>query len=108
MPRTVAMIASLGLAIALCVGPVSAQTSQLPLTPQPLPPASPAPSLYLGPPVQPPTGGQFPYVANLKPFTPDTNGMSLPGYLRQLVYWQTGKWITISDAGRVVQQQQAQ
>ena len=108
MPRTVAMIACLGLVIALFAGAVSAQTSQLPVTPQPLSPPSPAPSLYLGPPIQHPTGGQFPYVANLKPFTPDTNGMSLAGYLRQLVYWQTGKWIPINDAARVVQQQLAQ
>jgi hypothetical protein len=32
----------------------------------------------------------------------------LAGYLRQLVYWQTGKWIPLNDAARVVQQQLAQ
>jgi hypothetical protein len=107
MPRILSMIACLALVIALFAGVASAQTSQLPVTPQPLPPAPPAPTLYLGPPVQHPTGGQFPWVASLKPFSPETNGMSLAGYLRQLVYWQTGKWLTINDAVRVVQQQQA-
>jgi len=102
------MIACLALVVALFAGAAQAQTSQLPVTPQPLPPAPLAPTLYLGPPVQHPTGGQFPFVANLKPFTSETNGMSLNGYLRQLVFWQTGKWITITDAARVVQQQQAQ
>lgn len=108
MLRFAFVIAGLALAVAALAGAASAQTSQLPVTPQPLSPAPPAPVLYFGPPVQHPTGGQFPWVANLRPYTPDTNNMSLVGYLRQLVFWQTGKWITLADAARVVQQQRAQ
>jgi hypothetical protein len=108
MSRTASVIAGLGLAIAVFAGAASAQTTQLPVTPQPLSPTLPAPSLYYGPPVQHPTGGQFPWVATLKPYTPQTNGMSLEGFLRLLVFQQTGKWITLLDATRVVQQQKAQ
>lgn len=106
MIRIAFVIAGLALAVAAFAGAASAQTSP-PVTPQPLPPASPAPTLYYGPPVSHPTGGQFPLVVNLKPYTPETNNMSLEGYLRQLVFWQTGKWITVADAARVVQQQRA-
>jgi hypothetical protein len=107
MFRFAFVIAGLALAVAAFAGAASAQTSQLPVTPQPLPPAPPAPALYYGPPVAHPTGGQFPLVVNLRPYTPETNNMSLEGYLRQLVFWQTGKWITVTDAARVVQQQRA-
>jgi hypothetical protein len=107
MRRFVLVMAGLALALTAFAGPASAQTSQLPVTPQPYPPGAPAPALYLGPDVPHPTGGRFPWVAGLKPYTLDTNNMSLEGYLRQLVFWQTGKWITLADAGRVVQQQRA-
>lgn len=108
MHRVAPVIAGLALALAAALGVASAQTSQLPVTPQPLPTAPQAPVVYYGPPVQHPTGGQFPYVASLKPYTPDTNNMSLEGYLRQLVFWQTGKWISLLDAARVIQMQRAQ
>ncbi len=107
MRRFASVIAGLALAVAAFAGAASAQTNQLPVTPQPYPPASPAPALYFGPAVLHPTGGQFPSVVNLKPYSPDTNNMSLEGYLRQLVFWQTGKWVTLGDAARVVQQQRA-
>jgi hypothetical protein len=107
MRRFASVIASLTLAVAAFAGFASAQTSQPPVTPQPYPPGAPAPVLYYGPPVQHPTGGQFPLVVNLKPYAPETNNMSLEGYLRQVVFWQTGKWITLADAARVVQQQRA-
>ena len=107
MRRFASVIAGLALAVAALAGAASAQTSQLPVTPQPFPPGPPAPVLYFGPPVPHPTGGQFPWVANLQPYKPETNNMSLEGYLRQLVFWQTGKWITHADAARVVQQQRA-
>ncbi len=106
--RTISSIVGLALVIALVAGAASAQTTQLPVTPQPLPPAPPPPSYYYGPVVQHPTGGAFPYVASLKPFSADTNNMSLDGYLRQLVFQQTGKWISIADAEHVVQMQKAQ
>jgi len=108
MRRIAPVITSLVLAIAVLAGGASAQTTQLPVTPQPLSPPPPAPAVYYGPVIQHPTGGQFPWVANLKPYTPQTNGMSLEGFLRHLVFQQTGKWITHLDATRVVQQQKAQ
>lgn len=107
MRKFATLMAGLALAVTAFAGAASAQTSQLPVTPQPYPSTGPAPSIYIGPDVPHPTGGQFPWVVNLKPYTPDTNNMSLEGYLRQVVYWQTGKWITLTDAARVVQQQRA-
>ena len=107
MRRFAPLMAGLVLAVTAFAGAASAQTSQLPVTPQPLPAPSHAPVIYIGPEVQHPTGGQFPWVVNLKPYSPDTNNMSLEGYLRQLVFWQTGKWIAVTDAARVVQQQRA-
>lgn len=107
MRRAISSIAGLALVIALAAGAALAQTTQLPVTPQPLPPAPPAPSFYYGPPVQHPSGGRFPYVASLKPYSAETNNMSLEGYLRALVFQQTGKWITLRDAAHVVQMQKA-
>lgn len=48
---------------------------------------------------------QFPNVANLTPFSSETNFMSLPGYLRYLSHQQSNQWITYAEATRVVQQQ---
>jgi len=107
MWRIASAIASLVLVIAVLAGEASAQT-RYPVTPQPLSPTTKAPEVYYGPIVQHPTGGQFPFVATLKPYTPQTNGMSLEGFLRVLVFQQTGKWITHLDAVHVVQYQKAQ
>lgn len=49
---------------------------------------------------------QYPNVANLKPFTAEANFMSLPGYLRYLVYQQSSQWVTYDEATRIVKQQQ--
>lgn len=54
----------------------------------------------------PPVAG-FPRVAGLRPFSPETNFMSLPGYLRWLMFQATGTWITYQEAERVVREQQA-
>ncbi len=51
---------------------------------------------------------QFPNVANLTPFSAEANFMSLPGYLRWLVFQQTGQWITYAEAARVVREQTGQ
>ena len=99
--RTIAT-AALAFALATCT-PVHGQS--LPIAPNPLPPSPPAPSWDLSKPVDHPTGGRFPFVAGLKPYTLDTNNMSLAGYLRQLVFWQTGRWISPADAEREVEQQ---
>jgi hypothetical protein len=58
-------------------------------------PATPAPA----------TTGQYPSVANLKPFAAEANYMSLPGYLRYLVYQHTSQWLTRTEAERIVNQQ---
>lgn len=54
----------------------------------------------------PPVAG-FPNVAQLRPFSPETNFMSLPGYLRWLMHEASGTWITFAEAERVVKEQQA-
>lgn len=48
---------------------------------------------------------QYPNVANLKAYSAEANFMSLPGYLRWLVFQQTGQWISYAEATRVVRQQ---
>lgn len=57
-----------------------------------------------GVPTRPPITG-FPNVAGLRPFSPETNFMSLPGYLRWLVHQASGTWITYAEASRVVEEQ---
>jgi len=48
---------------------------------------------------------QYPNVANLQPFTAQANYMSLPGYLRWLVFRDTGTWMSREEAERVVMEQ---
>lgn len=48
---------------------------------------------------------QYPNVVNLVPFSPETNFMSLPGYLRYLNHVQTNQWITYTEARRIVRLQ---
>ncbi|NCO34122.1 MAG: hypothetical protein AUJ92_05540 [Armatimonadetes bacterium CG2_30_59_28] len=48
---------------------------------------------------------EYPQVAQLKAFSPEANFMSLPGYLRYLVFVQDGKWITRAEAVQIVEQQ---
>lgn len=50
---------------------------------------------------------QVPNVANLTPFSTEANYMSLPGYLRWLMFEQTGNWITRAEAVRLVNEQLA-
>ena len=68
-------------------------------------PAAPAtqPSTTPAPASQ--TQGQYPNVASLKPFSAEANFMSLAGYLRYLVFQQTGQWLTREEAVRIVNQQ---
>jgi hypothetical protein len=51
------------------------------------------------------TQGQYPSVANLKPFSAEADYMSLAGYLRYLVFQQAGQWLTREEAVRIVNQQ---
>ncbi len=51
------------------------------------------------------SAADYPEVANLKPFSPEANFMSLPGYERYLVYERDGVWMTRAEAVAVVNQQ---
>jgi hypothetical protein len=53
----------------------------------------------------PQTQGQYPNVGNLKAFSAEADYMSLAGYLRYLVFQQTGQWLTREEAVRIVNQQ---
>ncbi len=48
---------------------------------------------------------EYPNVSNLTPFTPDANFMSLPGYLRWVVYQLKNEWISLEEAARIVNEQ---
>ncbi len=48
----------------------------------------------------------LPRVENLKSFTPETQYMSVVGFLRYLVYQQTATWLTHTEASRMLQEQQ--
>jgi len=58
--------------------------------------------------VAPAFAQEVPSVANLEPFSAEANFMSLPGYLRWLLFQQNGNWITYQEAARMVQQQTGQ
>ncbi len=48
----------------------------------------------------------FPFVAGQRAHSTMTNYMSLSGYLRWLVYQSSANWITVSEAARVVHEQE--
>lgn len=61
--------------------------------------------LLLAAAVAPAFAQQVPNVASLAPFSAEANFMSLPGYLRWLLFQQTEQWITYEEAARMVQEQ---
>ncbi len=65
-------------------------------------------ALLLAAAIAPALAQQTPNVSNLKAFSAEANFMSLPGYLRWLLFQQNGNWITYSEAARMVQQQTGQ
>ena len=65
-------------------------------------------SLLLAAAIAPALAQQVSSVANLEPFSAEANFMSLPGYLRWLLFQQNGNWITYQEAARMVQQQTGQ
>ena len=70
--------------------------------------AGPAPAQNAPSPAQKtaqPASGPWPSIKGLKPYSDETNGMSLSGFLRYLTFQQTGRWISNDDAERVVKQQ---
>jgi hypothetical protein len=65
-------------------------------------------SLLIGAAIAPAFAQQVPAVSNLKAFSAEANFMSLPGYLRWLLFQENGNWITYGEAARMVQQQTGQ
>lgn len=47
----------------------------------------------------------YPKVSNLTPFSAEANFMSLPGYLRYMVYMDDGIWMDRSQAVSIVNNQ---
>jgi len=76
-----------------------------PATPPATQPAPTAPATQPATQPAPATQGQYPNVANLKPFAAEADYMSLAGYLRYLVFQQTSQWLTRQEATRIVTQQ---
>jgi hypothetical protein len=50
------------------------------------------------------TTGAYADVRNLKPFSAETDHMSLAGYLRYLTHQRTSRWLTYPEATRIVRQ----
>ncbi len=50
----------------------------------------------------------YPVVGNQIPYVAGTNYMSLPGYLRWVVFQASASWITMAEASRVIKEQRAQ
>jgi hypothetical protein len=46
--------------------------------------------------------GEYPNVANLEPFSPESSFMSLPGYLRLRTFQEQHVWLTYAEATRIV------
>jgi hypothetical protein len=68
-------------------------------------PAHPAiPAVPVSPMAQVLSG--IPFVAGQRAYSVVTNYMSLSGYLRWLVYQSSANWITVSEASRMVKEQQ--
>jgi len=57
--------------------------------------------------IAPARAADYPSVAHLKPYSAETRYMSLPGYLRFLVYQREGIWITHSACATLVERQRA-
>ena len=50
-------------------------------------------------------GGSYANVSGLKPFTAESNYMSLPGYLRWMTYTEQQVWLSVPEAKRIVAEQ---
>lgn len=85
-------------AAAVTAAAVTAAAVTAAVAPAPTPPA---------PPAQMDAGlVSLPRLEGLRPFTPETQYMSVAGFLRYTVYQQTGVWLTKTEAARLVQSQQ--
>ncbi|HEY6101845.1 MAG TPA: hypothetical protein VI007_01325 [bacterium] len=65
-------------------------------------------ALLLAAAIAPALAQQTPNVSNLKAFSAEASFMSLPGYLRWVLFQQNGNWITYAEAARMVSQQTGQ
>jgi hypothetical protein len=54
----------------------------------------------------PAAAAEYPQVGGLQPFAAETNYMSLPGYLRWMVFEKEGVWLSMEEAKRIVAEQQ--
>ncbi len=54
------------------------------------------------------SAAEYPQVGGLKPFSEEARFMSLPGYLRWLVFQQDGVWIARAESVRIVKAQGGQ
>ena len=50
----------------------------------------------------PAAAAEYPKVANLKPWSPESNYMSLAGYLRWMTFREQGVWLSMPEAKRIV------
>lgn len=57
------------------------------------------------PPAAAQEGGQYANVAGLQPWSPETNFMSLAGYLRWMTFKEQGVWLSMAEAKRIVAEQ---
>lgn len=55
--------------------------------------------------VAPAFAQQYPDVSHLKPFSAESNFMSLAGYLRWVVFQQSNNWLSMAEAQRIVADQ---
>jgi len=47
----------------------------------------------------------YPNVTGLTPWTPESNYMSLSGYLRWMTFREQGVWLSMAEAKRIVNEQ---
>lgn len=64
-----------------------------------------APGLQAAPPA--PVAPRYPDMSGVQPFRPESNYMSLAGYLRWLVFQEVNAWITVAEAARILREQLA-
>jgi hypothetical protein len=119
MRKVAVSFLAMALVCSLAVPVVWAQTNtpapNSPIAPAQNPPSTSAQTQPTTPsapsqtqPATPGSTGQYPTVSNLKPFSAEADYMSLPGYLRYLMYQQTNQWLTYAEARRAVTQQGGQ
>ncbi len=54
---------------------------------------------------QPAAAQEYPNVANVQPWAPESNYMSLAGYLRWMTFQEQKVWLSMAEAKRIVAEQ---